>query len=142
MTTRPLPLDRLVDLRERKVDKLAADVAAHEATRRRFVANIERMQQLARDSGASGAVSPALAANCAGYKQSLLQLTDAHRRDLAAHELQADALRRSLSDATREHEVLRQVAERRAQAVQAALGVRERKQGDDLASQVWLRGRP
>lgn len=142
MTTKPLPLDRLVELRERAVDRLAADVAAHEATRRRYLANIDRMQQLARDSGASGAVPPALAANCAGYKESLLRMTEAHRRDLAAHEAQAEALRRSLGDATRDHEVLRQVAERRALAVQAAAGVRERKQGDDLASQVWLRGRP
>lgn len=141
MTHKGIPLNRLVELREREVDRLTADVASREATRQRYLGNIERMQQLCRDSGASGGISPALAANCAGYKESLLQMTEAHRSDLAHHEAQMVLAQQALNDAARDHEVLRQVAERRLQALQRAQGVREQKQVDDLASQVWLRGR-
>ncbi|MEF7615617.1 flagellar export protein FliJ [Aquincola sp. MAHUQ-54] len=141
MTTRALPLNRLVELREREVDRLTADFAAREAMRQRYVGNIERMQALCRESGASGSVSPALAANFAGYKESLIQLAESHRTDLAAHEAQMVVAQQALHQAARGHEVLRQVVEKQAHALQRAEGVREQKRVDDLASQVWLRGR-
>lgn len=143
-TSKPVPLDRLVALREQEVDRLSADFAAREAVRQRYLGNLERMRALCRDADtglAPGKASAALAMNSGAYKQSLLAMTEAHASDLAAHEAQMDVARQALHQAARGHEVLRQVAEKQSLALLRAQGVRDQKHSDDLASQVWLRGR-
>lgn len=144
MTSKPIPLDRLVELREKEVDRLATDFAAREAVRQRYLSNLERMRLLCRETDAglaSGKVAPALAMNSGAYKQSLLAMTEAHASDLAAHEAQMAVAQQALHQAARGHEVLRQVAEKQSLALLRAQGVRDQKHADDLASQVWLRGR-
>lgn len=142
--SKPIPLDRLVELREKEVDRLTSDFAAREAVRQRYLSNLERMRSLCRETDAglaSGKVAPALAMNSGAYKQSLLAMTEAHASDLAAHEAQMAVAQQALHQAARGHEVLRQVAEKQSLALLRAQGVRDQKHSDDLASQVWLRGR-
>lgn len=144
MSSKPVPLDRLVALREKEVDRLSADFAAREAMRQRYLDNLARMRSLCEDTSAglaAGKAAGVLALNNGAYKQTLLAMVDAHAQDLAAHEAQMDVARQALHQAARGHEVLRQVAEKQSLALLRAQGVREQKVSDDLASQVWLRGR-
>lgn len=142
--TPPKPLrslSRLADLREREVDRLAADVAAKTRTRERYRANLERLDQLCRGAGASGVLPPVLSLNCAAYKQSVMQLAEEHRQDLSLHEADMAVTQRALVEASRRHEVLDQVLERRREQVRRAETIIEQKRQDDLAAQVWFRGR-
>lgn len=143
-SSKPIPLDRLVELREKEVDRLTSDFAAREAVRQRYLSNLQRMRDLCRDADTglpSGKASAALAMNSSAYKQSLLAMTAAHANDLAAHEAQMAVAQQALHEAARGHEVLRQVAEKQSLALLRAQGARDQKLSDDLAAQVWLRGR-
>lgn len=135
-------LGRLIDLRERDVERLTAEVAAKQAVRERYLGNLARLEQLRDGSGASGALPPALSLNCAAYKQTVMLVADAHREDLKLHEADMAVSQQALHMAARKREVLTQVHERQRRHVQRALDAGEQKQQDELASQVWWRGRP
>lgn len=134
-------LNRLVDLRGREVDRLQAEMAAKEAVRRRFHGNLDRLAELCAGSGASGALSPTLALNCGGYKQSVLELAASHRESLALHEADMAVTQRALLAASQRREVLGQVLEQHQERGRQAQQVREQKRQDELATQVWVRGR-
>lgn len=132
-------LNRLVDLREREVDRLQAEMASKEALRRRYLGNLDRLQELCAGSGASGVLSPTLALNCAGYKEAVLELAASHRESLTLHEADMAVTQRALVAASRRHQVLGQVLEARQERGRRAENLREQKRQDDLAAQVWLR---
>lgn len=134
-------LNRLVDVREREVDRLQAAMADQEATRQRYRNNLERLEELSAGSGVRGSWSPLLAANSGAYKQNVLLLAAAHRESLAAHEADMAVTRVALQAAARRHEVLAQVRDRQLESDRRALQRREQKGQDELAAQVWLRGR-
>lgn len=142
-------LGQLVDLREREVDRLSADMADKQVVRRRYLGNLARLEQLCNGSGPSGAqhsgqaatLSPALSLNCGGYKQAVMKLADVHRVDLSLHESDMVTTQRLMVQAVRRHEALDMVFERQRESVRRSQSVREQKGQDDLAAQVWLRGR-
>lgn len=129
-------LTRLAGLREREVDRLQADMAEKEATRRRYLGNIERLQALAGGTP-TPSLSPALAMNTAGYRQVVADMVALHRQELATHELDMNAVRQDLLAASRRSEVLGQVLTRQRVALVRALDVKEQKGQDDMAAQVW-----
>ncbi len=132
-------LGTLVDLREREVDRLAADMASKEALRRRFRHNIERLRGLCAGESAPASLPMALSLNLAGYKQSVLRMVEQHCEDLALHEADMAVTQQALTAASQRREVLEQVLRREQRAVRIELGVREQKRQDELASQVWWR---
>lgn len=143
-------LKRLVELREREVDRLSADVAAKHAVRDRYRANLERLEHLYRSSGASGSplparqgavLSPVLSLNCAGYKQAVMKMAEAHRTDLSLQEADVAVAQRALAAAVRRHESLDLVLERQLQGMRRLRESTEQKRQDELASQTWWRGR-
>lgn len=134
-------LDTLVDLREREVDRLSVEMAEKQALQKRFRANLARLQGLCSDAAPLGAQTMALAINRAGYKQDLLRLVDQHRQDLALHESGMAVTQRALVAAAQRCEVLGQVRAGQQRRRQAELGRRDQKQQDELATQVWWRGR-
>jgi len=132
-------LSTLVSLRDSEVEKLQAAQAAKEATAERYRKNLERLHSLATNSGASGSLPIALAANCGNYKQAVLAMADNHRLDLTMHEADMAVSQRVLNAAYVKREVLGQVLEKKKAVVTTAKNVQERKQHDDLATQLWLR---
>jgi len=132
-------LSTLVSLRDSEVEKLQAAQAAKEATAERYRKNLERLHSLATNSGASGNLPLALAANCGNYKQAVLAMADNHRLDLTMHEADMAVSQRVLNAAYVKREVLGQVLEKKQAVVTTAKNVQERKQHDDLATQLWLR---
>ncbi|GGY95954.1 flagellar FliJ family protein [Pseudoduganella plicata] len=132
-------LSTLVSLRDSEVEKLQAAQAAKEATAERYRKNLERLHSLATNSGASGNLPIALAANCGNYKQAVLAMADNHRLDLTMHEADMAVSQRVLNAAYVKREVLGQVLEKKQAVVTSAKNVQERKQHDDLATQLWLR---
>jgi flagellar export protein FliJ len=132
-------LTTLVTLRDSEVEKLQAAQAAKEATAERYRKNLERLHSLATNSGASGSLPIALAANCGNYKQAVLAMADNHRLDLTMHEADMAVSQRVLTAAYVKREVLGQVLEQKQAVVVSAKNVQERKQHDDLATQLWLR---
>lgn len=134
-------LSRLVDLRGSQVDRLQAEMAAKEAVRQRYRGNLERLDELCAGSGASGVLSPTLALNCGGYKQAVLALAASHRQSLTLHEADMAVTQRALMAASRQREVLDQVVARQQERSRQAEQMREQKREDDLASQVWMRGK-
>jgi flagellar export protein FliJ len=132
-------LSTLVSLRDSEVEKLQAAQAAKEATAERYRKNLERLHSLATNSGASGSLPIALAANCGNYKQAVLAMADSHRLDLTMHEADMAVSQRVLNAAFVKREVLGQVLEKKQAVVSTAKNVQERKQHDDLATQLWLR---
>jgi flagellar export protein FliJ len=134
-------LGRLVDLRAREVERLTAEVAAKQVEHARYLDNLARLEQLRDSSGASGALPPALSLNCAAYKHSVMLLADAHRDDLALHEAEMVRSQQALTAAVLKREVLGQVHARQQRSVAEAQAVVEQKRQDELATQVWRRGR-
>lgn len=134
-------LSALVDLREREVDGLTADMARKEVMRERFSSNLARMHKLCAGGSAQGSLPIALSVNRAGYKQALLQMADQHRQDLTLHEADMAVTQRALIAASRKCEALSQVRAQQQRRVRAEQVRREHKREDDLASQVWWRTR-
>ncbi|RSZ55662.1 flagellar export protein FliJ [Massilia atriviolacea] len=134
-------LDTLVRLRSTKVEKLQADMAAQQATKARYQANLARLDSLATGSGASGALPLALALNCGQYKLAVIALADNHRTDLSLHEATMAVSQRALNDAWSERQLLGQVLEQKKGVAELARNRTERKREDDLATQSWLAGR-
>lgn len=133
-------LGRLVDLQGREVDRLSADVAEKRATRERYLRNLSRLQNLCDSSNPAGG-SPVLALNRAGYKQAMLRMVATHRVDLSLHESELALSQRELIDAARRQEALGQVLQREHENVRHVTQVREQKQQDELAAQVWWRNK-
>lgn len=143
-------LSQLVGLREREADRLAAEMANKVAVRDRYRANLARLEELYVSSGPSGAqmspgaqptLSPLLSLNCGGYKQTVMKMAAAHRVDLSLHESELALTQRRALEAARRHEALDQLLDRQRRSAARARNVREQKRIDDLASQVWARGR-
>ena len=134
-------LEHLVDLREREVDRLTADMAAKTALCERYRNNVERLEKLYQSVGPSGALSPALSLNCAQYKQSVMQLADAHREDLTLHQADMAVAQQVLTAAARKHEALNQVLERSRTQERHERSVHEQKRQDEVATQAWLRSK-
>jgi flagellar export protein FliJ len=139
-------LDRLVDLREREVDRLSADVAAKQTTRGRYLRNLARLEQLSGSSGPSGAPAratpgaplfPALSLNSGGYKQTVLRITAAHRVDLSLHEADLAVAQHALAGATRRHEALDLLRRRERERALQARSRREQQRQDEIAAQMW-----
>jgi flagellar export protein FliJ len=143
-------LERLSFLRERQVELLSVDMTSRRTAQRRYARNIERLEELCRSSGASSASgrapAPALSAtlslNCAGYKQAVMKMTDAHRVDLSLHEADMELAQASLAAAVRRREALDHVLERARQGARHLRNRREQKRQDETAIQVWKRRRP
>lgn len=136
-------LGTLVDLRERECTRLEATLADQHALAQRYRRNLERLQQLAHSAGAQAAstLSPALSLNAGQYRQAVQALADRHRADLVAHEAQLAQTRQALLGATLRHRALDQVRDRQEQRVGQAQAQQAQKQQDELAAQVWWRGR-
>lgn len=132
-------LSTLVALRTTELEKLQSEQAAKELMAERYRKNLERLNQLAINSGASGKLPMALASNCGDYKQAVLQMADNHRLDLTMHEADMAVSQRALNAAWAKREVLGQVLEKKQAVVDTEKRVLERKQHDDLATQLWLR---
>jgi len=141
-------LEQVVDLREREVERLSADVADQRAVRRRYLGNLERLDQLCTSTGPSGAqqgrvrtgLSPELALNCGGYKQVVMKMAAVHRVDLSLHESEMAVTQRRMVEAVRRHEALDAVLKRQRSGALRQRTAREQKRQDEIASQVWQRG--
>ena len=133
-------LSRLVDVRDRELDRLQTELAAKEAVRARYRGNLERMQTLCTSTGASGALPAAHSTNCADFKQAVLQMAATHRQDLQLHEAELAVTERALKAAAARQDVLGDVLARQRRLVLAARARGERKREDELAAQVWQRG--
>ncbi|MBT9516874.1 MAG: hypothetical protein IV112_09285 [Methyloversatilis discipulorum] len=132
-------LARLVDVREREVARLQADMAGKLALRQRYLGNIERLQSLCDGVPQTGSLHPLLSMNSAGYKQSVADMVVVHRQELAAHEIEIDLARRELALVSRRCEVLDQVLLRQRSMAAHGARVSEQKRQDDIAVQVWGR---
>lgn len=134
-------LDLLVQVRSSEVDRLQADMAKQEETRRRYVANLDRLSQLAEGSGASGALAPVLALNCGQYKQAVFALADTHRTDLHLHEANMQVAQRELTAAWTRRELLGKVLEQHQAAAAREQDRATKKREDETATQSWMAGR-
>ncbi|MCW7536522.1 flagellar export protein FliJ [Aquabacterium sp. A7-Y] len=132
-------LSRLVDLREREVDRLSAEVAAKHAVSERYRRNLERMDALCQGSGATAVLPPALSLNCGNYKQAVIGMSQLHRQDLALHEADMAVTQRALTAAARKHEVFSQLLVRRQDEQRRVVEREEQKRQDEMATQVWWR---
>lgn len=144
-------LGRLVQLREREVERLSAEMADKRVVRQRYLDNLARLEELCVSSGASGTqrpsgqpqhtLSPALSLNVSGYKQAVMKMAAAHRVDLSLHESEMLNTQRLVMAAARKHEALDQILDRRRAGLRRRREVGQQKRQDDIAAQVWLRGR-
>lgn len=132
-------LSTLIDMREREVEKLMADMAAKQAVRDRFQHNLERMDKLCAHSATSGVTSPVQALNSGHFKLSIMQMAEAHRQDLALHEADMAVSQLALQNAAQRREVLDQVRAQQQRSLSKEQASREQKGQDDMATQVWLR---
>lgn len=132
-------LARLVELRQRTVDRKQAEVADKQNVRERYQRNLDRLDTLCSNVGPSGVSTLAFSLNNANYKQTVMQLASAHRDDLALHDADLAVSRRALAEAARQREAVDQLLARQRQALQRAQTVQEQKRQDEMASLVWHR---
>jgi flagellar export protein FliJ len=133
-------LTTLVSLRNTEVERLQTEVAEKASVRDRYQKNLERLTGLYTNSGASGNLHPALAGNCGDYKQAVMQMADSHRLDLHMHEADMAVSQKALNAAWAKREVLGKVLVKQQAVVLKQQNAKERKQHDELATQLWLRG--
>jgi len=133
-------LTTLVALRSTEVERLQTEMAEKANTRERYQKNLERLTSLYTNSGASGNLHPALAGNCGDYKQAVMAMADSHRLDLHMHEADMAVSQQALNAAWAKREVMGKVLSKEQKAVSQQQNVKERKQSDELATQLWLRG--
>jgi flagellar export protein FliJ len=134
-------LTRLIELKQQQIDRLSAEVAGKEALRQRYRNNLERLGAIAADSGASGIASPALALNCAQYKHNVINLIASHQQELELHEADLAVAQHALNQAALKQKALEHTQAQQQQRLQRAANAREQKRQDELATQVWYRGR-
>jgi flagellar export protein FliJ len=143
-------LGQLVELREREVNRLGAEMAEKRAVHQRYLSNLARLEELCISSGPSGAqqlagqpttFSPALSLNVGGYKEVVMKMAAAHRVDLSLHESEMMNTQKLVIAAARKHEALDKVLAKRKAGLRRSNELRQQKRQDDIASQVWLRGR-
>lgn len=134
-------LSTLVELRTTEVERLQTEMASKESVRERYQKNLDRLTGLYKASGASGSLPLALASNCGDYKQAVMQMADTHRLDLTMHEADMAVSQRALNAAYIKREVLEQVLQKQQKVVNTQEQAKERKQQDELATQLWLRGK-
>jgi flagellar export protein FliJ len=133
-------LTTLVALRNTEVERLQTEMAEKANTRERYQKNLERLTSLYTNSGASGKLHPALAGNCGDYKQAVMAMADSHRLDLHMHEADMAVSQQALNKAWAKREVMDMVLTKEQKVYNQQQTVKERKQHDELATQVWLRG--
>jgi hypothetical protein len=132
-------LATLARLRERGVDRLSAELARKLVERERYLANLKRLDALVRaDTLPVGVLHPALSNNQAGYREAVLCMADAHRAQLALHDADTAATRRSLRAEEQRREALVQVlALERGRIEQGVRRVEQARQ-DELGARQWL----
>lgn len=133
-------LQQLLTLKDADVARLQREVADKRQLQERYQRNIQRMDELCRHSGASGSRTlPALALNCAGYKDALLQLKQSQQLDLQLAEADTAVSQQALLAASRRREVLASLQQRTAADLAQQQQRQEQKRSDDQASLAWLR---
>ena len=135
-------LHALVDLRSTEIERLEAAVAAEAKLCASFAGSAARLDALVAGSGGSGALALPLSTNCGDYKQSVMALADTCKLDLGLHEAQLAHTKAALHAAWARRAALAQVLAETEGALHAAQQARERKQHDELATQLWSRARP
>ncbi|WP_295998052.1 flagellar export protein FliJ [Rugamonas sp.] len=133
-------LTTLVALRNTEVERLQTEMAAKETVRERYQKNLDRLTGLYQSSGASGNLPLALAGNLGDYKQAVMQMADHHRLDLNMHEADMALSQQQLTAAWVKREALGKVLSKQQKVVLQEQNVLERKQHDELATQLWFRG--
>lgn len=133
-------LTTLVALRNTEVERLQTEMAEKANLRDRYQKNLERLTSLYTNSGASGNLHPALAGNCGNYKQAVMAMADSHRVDLHLHEADMAVSQQALNAAWAKREVMDMVLSKEQKAFSKEKHAKERKQSDELATQLWLRG--
>jgi flagellar export protein FliJ len=133
-------LSTLVALRNTEVERLQSEMAEKTSVRDRYQKNLDRLTGLYVNSGASGNLPLALAGNCGDYKQAVMRLADNHRLDLNMHEADMAVSQKALNAAWVKREALGKVLSKQQKAVLQEQNVLERKQHDELATQLWFRG--
>ncbi|NVM79777.1 flagellar export protein FliJ [Duganella sp. SG902] len=133
-------LTTLVALRNTEVERLQTEMAEKASVRERYQKNLERLTSLYTNSGPSGNLHPALAGNCGDYKQAVMAMADSHRLDLHMHEADMAVSQQALNKAWAKREVMDKVLTKEQQVYNRQQNVKERKQHDELATQLWLRG--
>ncbi|NYE59746.1 flagellar export protein FliJ [Duganella sp. 1224] len=133
-------LTTLVALRNTEVERLQTEMAEKASVRERYQKNLERLTSLYTNSGASGNLHPALAGNCGDYKQAVMAMADSHRLDLHMHEADMAVSQQALNAAWARREVMGKVLSKEQKIMSQQQNAKERKQHDDLATQLWLRG--
>lgn len=135
-------LRRLADLRGRELERERAELAAKEQLRARSAAAVQRLDALNAGLGATGAVAPTLALNGAAYKQVVMQWADQQRGHLAVHEADVAAQRLAVLAVARRQEAVGQLLGQVSERLRTDAERQAQKLQDELAGQVWLRGRP
>jgi flagellar export protein FliJ len=133
-------LTTLVALRNTEVERLQTEMAEKSSVRERYQKNLERLTSLYTNSGASGNLHPSLAGNCGDYKQAVMAMADSHRLDLHMHEADMAVSQQALNAAWAKREVMGKVLDKTQKVVNQQQNAKERKQHDELATQLWLRG--
>src|SRR5471030_3069083 len=100
-----------------------------------------RLTGLYVNSGASGNLPLALAGNCGDYKQAAMQMADNHRLDLNLHEADMAVSQKQLTAAWVKREALGKVLSKQQNVLLQEQNTLERKRHDELATQLWFRGK-
>ncbi|WIT11401.1 hypothetical protein PFX98_21275 [Paucibacter sediminis] len=139
-------LDLMLTVRERELERRSAELARKQALGERLQASVQRLDALAASRGQGGLAAGArldagLALNQAAYQQGVRDFADSQRQELALHEADTAATRSAVQALACRQEVLGQVLSQSLAQSRLAEQRRAQKGQDELAGQVWLRGR-
>lgn len=133
-------LTHLLVLRERERDRLQTEVAAKFMLAERFEQNIRRLETLGSDlkPHAGNAIH---SINAAIYKHSMKQLAHEQQQDLILHRKDMQVSQDALVEAARKREAINKILHQKKLRLEKARSHAEQKRTDEMASQLWARGR-
>jgi hypothetical protein len=134
-------LGLLAGLREREVDRLQAELGQAQALCARYEKNIARLEELSRGLPAGERLCPNLALNNSAYKQSVLKLAQSQRADLAVRRVDVGHAQAAVHKAAREQQVIGVAFDQVGLGVRGVVQRQAQKRLDEVATQMWLRGR-
>jgi flagellar export protein FliJ len=133
-------LTHLLTLREREKERLQTEVAAKHLLAERFEQNISKLETLSSNMKPHGG-SVIHSVNAAIYKHTMKQLAYEQQQDLALHRKDMQVSQDALVEAAQKREAINKILVQKRYHLAKARSHAEQKRTDEMASQVWARGR-
>lgn len=132
-------LEKLLQLRHQKVNKLTAQLSQQKRLCLRYEKNINALTVLSNKSPTIHTTSAALLSNKSSYKKNIQRVINWQKQEQQLADIQAQNLQISLKQQVCQEKMVEIVLEQQQHAFILAQARKEQKISDGISTQCWLR---